>query len=189
MTAEVLPLQPADLVVVRTDGIAARIIRFGERLQGKPDLHNHVAMLHHITIEGAAWFLEGRPGGLGWHIETIGDPRGYLSSRFTVSNSAQPKTPEQRAGVVADMVELIGRPYDWEAIEGDAASALHMPELWPQWHGQMPGHVVCSSSVAWAYEKQGLLAPKAGGGRFVEPADWDVLLTAQNWAQPLAPAA
>lgn len=181
-------IQPADIIVVRTNGIAAKFIRFGERLQGKPDLHNHVAVLHHITIEGIAWFLEGRPSGFGWHIERIGDPKGYLSSKFTVSNAPQPKTAAQRAAVLTELELMIGKPYDWEAIEGDAAAALHMPELWPQWTGQMPGHVVCSSSAAWGYEKAGLAAPKAGGGRFVEPADWDVFLTAQQWAQPLLAA-
>lgn len=182
-------IQPADIIVVRTNGIAAKIIRLGERIQGKPDLHNHVAVLHHITIDGVAWFLEGRPSGFGWHIERIGDPKGYLSSPFTVSNAAQPKTSRQRDIVLADMVEMIGKPYDWEAIEADAATALHMPELWPQWTGQMPGHVVCSSSAAWGYEKAALLAPKAGGGRFVEPADWDVFLNARGWAAPIARAA
>lgn len=176
-------LQPADIIVVRTNGIAAKFIRFGEWLQGKPDLHNHVAVLHHVTLSGVYWFLEGRPSGFGWHIEQQGDPRGYLASRFTVSNAAQPKTPEQRAIVLADCEALIGKPYDWEAIEADAAAALHMPELWDQWTGQMPGHVVCSSSAAWAYEKAALGAPKAGGGRFVEPADWDAFIAAnqEHW--------
>ena len=177
-------LQPADLVIVRTGGVAAKIIRFGEWLQRKPDEHNHVAMLHHVTVSGVAWFLEGRPGGLGWHIERIGDPGGYLSSKLTVTNAAQPKTTGQRAAVLADMERLIGKPYDWEAIEADAAAALHLPELWPKWGGVMPGHVVCSSSAAWAYEKGGLAGPEAGGGRFVEPADWDVFITAGIWNRP-----
>jgi hypothetical protein len=45
----------------------------------------------------------------------------------------------------------------------------------------MPGHVVCSSSAAWAYRVNGLAAPELGGGRFTEPADWDAFITEAPW--------
>lgn len=177
---------PGDIVVVRSPGFFAGVIRFGEGLQGKPSLRNHVAMVHHITNDGVVWFLEGRPGGLGWHVERPGLDTGYLSSKWTVSNAAQPRTPAQRVAVCSAMLRLIGMPYDWEAIEGDAAMALHMPELWPKWGGAMPGHVVCSSSAAWAYHEVSLDAPEVGGGRFTEPADWDQFIEDHGWDVPAA---
>lgn len=181
-----LSVLPGDVVVVRTGGWAAKIIRFGEMLQGKPGLHNHVAVLHHITPEHVAWFLEGRPSGLGWHTERIGLDEGYLSSSWTITNAAQPKTGDQREAVCAAMRELMGAPYDWDAIAADAAAALHMPEIWSRWGGQMPGHVVCSSSAAWAYKEAGMPAPEVGNGRFTEPADWDEFIAGAGWVRPVS---
>jgi hypothetical protein len=173
---------PGDVYVIRTRGLAAWTIRLGEMLQGKPDLHNHVAVLDHITPEGVAWFLEGRPSGLGWHAEGFGTGK-YTGSKWTISNAEQPKTPGQRQLVVLTMREMIGKPYDWEAIEGDAAAAMHLPELWSQWGGKMPGHVVCSSSAAYAYISEAhLAAPQVGGGRFTEPGDWDSFIMRKAWA-------
>jgi hypothetical protein len=181
-----IEVKHADVVVVRTPDVFGSVIRFGEKLQGKPDLRNHVAVLHHIDFRGVYWWLEGRPGGLGWRPE---DPRlgkGYLSSRYTISNAAQPKTDAQRDEVCAAMRELVGKPYDWDAIEADAAQALHLPGLWQSWNGQMPGHVVCSSSAAWAYSESELAAPEFGGGRFTEPADWDSFIADEGWKSPVS---
>jgi hypothetical protein len=174
-------LLPGDIVVVRTPGLPAWVIRFGEMLQGRPDLRNHVAMLHHCAA-GANWYLEGRPGGVGWRVFRA-DADSYASSPWTVSNSAQPRTDAQRAAICARMQALVGTPYDWAAIEGDAAIALHLPEVWPKWGDgtQLPGHVVCSSSAALAYKEEGVAAPEVGGGRFTEPADWDAFIMAAPW--------
>lgn len=176
-----LQLLPGDIVVVRTPGFFAWIIRLGQMLQGKPDLDNHVAMFHH-TADGMNWYLEGRPGGLGWRVFRA-DADGYASSPWSVSNSAQPKTDAQRIRLCYRMEAMIGRPYDWEAIEGDAAEALRLPEVWPKWGDatQIPGHVVCSSSAAWAYREEGMAAPVLGGGRFTEPADWEAFCTQEAW--------
>ncbi len=176
------PLMPSDVVVIRTPGPWAWVIRFGQMLQGKPDLRNHVAMFHH-SAGGANWYLEGRPGGLGWRVFRQ-DADGYAGSRWTVSNSAQPRTEVQRARICGRMKELVGKPYVWEAIEGDAAMALHLPEVWPKWGDgtQMPGHVVCSSSAALAYKEERVAAPEVGGGRFTEPADWDAFIMDEAWA-------
>lgn len=177
-----LDIQPGDVVVVRTSSPFAWLIRLTQRIQGKPDLRNHVAILHHITQTDVAWFLEGRPTGLGWHAERIGLDSGYLTSKWTITNAAQPKSARQRAEICKAMRGMLGSPYDWEAIEADAAQTLHLPELWPQWGGKMPGHVVCSSSAAWAYRVKGrLAAPEIGGGRFTEPADWDEFITRCGW--------
>lgn len=176
-----LQLQPGDIVVVRTPGLFAWIIRFGQMLQGKPDLQNHVAMFHH-TEKGVNWYLEGRPRGVGW-MPFRADDDLYAGSPWSLSNAAQPKTDAQRAAVCAKMRGMLGAPYDWEAIEGDAAMALHMPELWAKWGSSkvMPGHVVCSSSAAWAYKEEYLAAPELGGGRFTEPSDWAEFIMTEGW--------
>jgi hypothetical protein len=150
-------------------------------LQGRPDLRNHVAMLHH-SADWVNWYLEGRPSGLGWRAFRQ-DADEYASSRWSCSNAAQPKSPAQRQAVCASMLRLLGAPYDWGAIEADAAEALRLPEAWRKWGDStvMPGHVVCSSSAAWAYRVNGLAAPELGGGRFTEPADWDAFITEAPW--------
>jgi hypothetical protein len=179
-------LLPGDLVVVRTPGFFAWIIRLGQMLQGKPDLRNHVAMLHH-TVNGVNWYLEGRPGGLGWKAFKVTDDA-YLNSPWTVTNAAQPKTDGQREAVCAAMRRLFGAPYDWGAIDADAASALRLPDWWAKWGSSsvMPGHVVCSSSAAWAYPQGGLAAPEVDGGRMTEPADWDEFIMERAWSKAAA---
>lgn len=181
-----IQLQPADIIVVRTPGFFSWVIRFGQMLQGKPDLRNHVAMFHHADPE-SNWYLEGRPGGLGWHVFRK-DQDGYAGSAWSVSNAAQPKTDAQRQAAVLTMERMVGRPYDWEAIEGDAAGALKLPELWPKWGdgSQIPGHVVCSSSAAFAYRAALLPAPELGAGRFTEPGDWDAFIMTGGWDRPPA---
>jgi hypothetical protein len=176
-----LQASPGDVVVVRTPGFPAWVIRLGEALQGKPALRNHVAVLYHEG-DGVRWYLEGRPSGLGWAAFPYGDDP-YLGSPWTVSNAAQPKSPSQRAAVCTVMREMVGTPYDWGAIEDDAAAALHLPGGWEKWGTgtALPGHVVCSSSAAFAYRETGLAAPELGGGRFTEPADWDDFIERQAW--------
>lgn len=180
-----ITLRPGDIVVVRTPGPFAWLIRLGEMLQGKPDLRNHVAMFHHAE-DGVNWYLEGRPGGLGWRSFRA-DQDGYLLSPWTVTNADQPKTDAQRQTACLSMRRLLGAPYDWEAIEGDTASALRLPDLWAGWDGSkdgvMPGHVVCSSSAAWAYRQALLAAPEVDGGRMTEPADWDSFIMNREWAR------
>lgn len=173
-------LLPSDVVVVRTPGIWSWVIRFGQMLQRKPDLRNHVAVFHHSDAV-MTWYLEGRPSGLGWRAFPLGAD-GYASSKWTVSNAAQPRTPAQRAAICERMEQLIGRPYDWAAIEEDAATALRLPGLWRKWGTgrQLPGHVVCSSSAAWAYKEEAVAAP-ALDGRFTEPADWDDFIMTEGW--------
>jgi hypothetical protein len=176
-------LLPGDLVVVRTGGHAGAVIRFGEWLQRKPDLRNHVAVLHH-QIDGVRWYIEGRPGGVGWRpFPVSSDP--YKDNPYTVDNSEQPKTQDQRTIICLSMRKLLGAPYDWDAIEGDAARALRLPDVWRNWSGQMPGHVICSSSADWAYQEAQLASPKdRTGGRLIEPADWDAFIELEPWKTP-----
>ena len=113
------------------------------------------------------WGLEGKPGGVG---QVTLDR--YLSSPYTVNNCAQPRTEQQRYDVAVAAEALLATPYDWVGIARDGLTAIGAPQLWSNdWRGQgPPGHVVCSSYVAWLYIHVGLNAPS--GQRSVTPADW-----------------
>lgn len=181
-------LLPADVVVVRTPGFWSWLIRLGEMLQGKPDLRNHVAMVHH-EADGVRWYLEGRPSGLGWRAVAVDDDP-YEKSKWTITNAAQPKSSSQRARACQLMRGMLGAPYDWDAIAADTASALRLPVHWRGWEGvpdgMMPGPVVCSSSCSWAYRETLLPAPEPAGGRLSEPADWDDFIMTRGWASASA---
>jgi len=157
--------QPGDLLCTRGHGFGSLMIRVGAGLRDRPNLVNHVAVVHHTDPNGVCWVLEGRPGGVGWRQASD-----YLASRWTVINGRQPKTDAQRKTVTAGALALIGTSYDWEAIAGDAAQAFGLKGLWQPKFGTVPGHVVCSSLAAYLYTKAGLPCPQ--GGRQVTPADW-----------------
>jgi hypothetical protein len=169
-----------DVIVVRTSGLAAEVIRLGERIQGKPDLHNHVAVVYNVG-PGGILAIEGRPGGVGWV-----DAARYLDSPWSVTNFCQPKTEVQRRLVCAAMHEMALKktPYDWQAIADDAASALRIPDVFrePSDWGNFPGHVVCSSVAAWAYQQAGLAHPEPCDCPHVEPGDWDSFIRAAGWS-------
>lgn len=164
-------LLPGDGLLTRTpNSVATWAIRFGAALLDRPNLVNHVAVYLHDDANGVPWGMEGRPGGFGQV-----DLRPYLASRWTVCNRLQPKTTLQRAAVVAGAKPMAGWGYDWEAIAADTAEALHI-DWSPRWHGQVPGHVVCSSALAYLYDGAHLSRPHRaddGGGREITPADWD----------------
>lgn len=173
-----MSMQPGDLVCVRSKtGLAGRLIRLGAALQDRPNLQNHVAV-HTHDKDGIPWGVEGKPGGVGWV-----DMRRYLADAQTLTNIGQPKTAAQRQLVTAVCTALVGTPYDWPAIAADAAAAIGMAGLLSDRHpGLVPGHVVCSSLAAWAYDKAGLLAPKPPPEwRTVTPADWTALLLEHRW--------
>jgi hypothetical protein len=168
-------LQPGDVILVRSGGLAGTMIRLGAALRDAPNLSNHVAVAHHLDAHGTLWCVEGRPGGAGWR-----DAKAYTGSAWTLDNSAQPKTGLQCAAVCTIMAALVGTPYDWEAIAADAAADLHLDTAWlPAWNGTVPGHVVCSSLAAYAYAKAGLPGPAAD--RTVQPADWDTWILTRGW--------
>jgi hypothetical protein len=169
------PVQPGDVLVIRTGGLAAAMIRLGAALAGRPNLSNHVAVVHHTDAHGTVWVVEGRPGGAGWR-----DAGSYLASPWTLANTAQPKTPAQRETVRKIMEAMLGTAYDWDAIVADAGVDLHMDRAWlPDWHGTVPGHVVCSSLAAYAYGKAGLPCPP--GGRTCQPSDWSAWILTRAW--------
>jgi hypothetical protein len=166
-------LQPGDILVTRTPGAwPAAMIRLGSALLDKPNLSNHVAVVHHWDDSGTLWVIEGRPGGVGWR-----NASDYLSSRWTLSNVAQPKTDAQRKVITDGAVAILGMPYDWAAIIGDGLDDLH---LWSPVHGQVQGHAVCSAVAALLYDKAALGRP-AGDERKVQPAAWDEWIITQGW--------
>lgn len=179
-----IAVSPGDILLTRSPGVFPRWIRFGAAMRelvtghDEPSMDNHVAIVHHRDQAGTLWALEGRPGGVGWR-----DARDYLASPWTVTNVGQPKTAAQRQLVCATMFALIGTQYDWAGIAADAAGAFGLDKVWlPTWHGQVPGHVVCSSAAAYAYTKAALTRPDPGtDGREVTPADWLALIMSQGW--------
>ena len=161
-------VHPGDVLAVRTPGRAAALIRLGEALAGKPNLDNHVVLVHHQDPQGRWWGMEGRPGGVGWC-----DIRLYLAGRWTVNNCGQPgRGPAARQRVCDAATVMLGTPYDWEGIADDTLRAFHMADLWSaDWGGTAPGHVVCSSYTAFLYQREGWARPDTPG-RDTEPADW-----------------
>lgn len=173
-------VKPGDILAVRGTAWTSRMIRLGAALRDTPDLSNHIAIVHHLDGNGTLWCLEGRPGGVGWR-----DAKAYLSSRWTLTNAEQPKTEAQRQAVCKTAEAMIGTAYDWSAIAEDAAAALGLKRIWAEKEsGQVPGHVVCSSLAAYAYDKAGLAAPFPMDFRHVTPGDWDGFIVTRGWEQP-----
>jgi hypothetical protein len=168
-------LQPGDIVVVRTPGgfpTPQWWIRLGAALQDKPNLDNHVAMMHHYDSQGVPWGFEGKPGGVGQV-----DMRSYIASGYTVNNCGQPgRTDADRAKAADLMKSMEGTKYDWQAIGGDGLMDLHV-HLWNDVTGfnpnLKPGEVVCSSFGAYVYEVLKWAHPDMNTERVCQPADWE----------------
>jgi hypothetical protein len=175
-------LLPGDVVLVRTEGLAGLLIRLGASLLDRPNVHNHVAIVHHRDPSGTLWGIEARPGGVGWI-----DMEGYLGDPYTTSNADQPKTPQQREQIAAVAESLLQTPYDWAAIAVDAMKAIRADRLWKAksyGDGEVPAQVVCSSLADYVYAKVGLASPGLIDGdavRFTTPADWDLFIDTKGW--------
>lgn len=167
-----------DVLVIRTGGWGAALIRLGAWLAHEPDQWNHVAVVHHKDSAGVWWGIEGRPGGVGWV-----DVRGYLNDKRTISNAAQPRTPAQRLMVTSTVQQMLGTEYDWVGIGADACADLSLPALFAQdWKGGgAPLHVVCSSLAAYAQRKAGLHYPLIHPDRFCQPDDWAAFIEKAAW--------
>jgi hypothetical protein len=181
-------LKPGDVIVVRTpdhgfwDRLTSRLIRLGAGIEDKPDMENHVAIVHHTDASGTKWVIEARPGGVGW-----ADIREY-DNPYTISNAAQEKADSQRAAICAAAEGMLKVSYDWGAIIHDGLRILHLVSLWADksWdNGKPPAHVVCSSLASYIYEECGLAYPELKGGvksiRFTMPADWAEWIIKQGW--------
>ena len=180
-----LKVQPGDVLVVRTpaptwwDRTASRLIRLGAALRDRPNLDNHVAVMHHTDAAGTPWGIEGRPGGVGWV-----DLRPY-DNPYLLTNAAQPKTDAQRHQVRQAAVGMLGVGYDWAAIGMDTADALGLDHLWRahDWGNQPPAHVVCSSLGAWVYHHAGLAEPNTPM-LTTTPGDWADWILRRGWERP-----
>lgn len=173
------PYLVGDVVLTRSKGWFPFLIRLGAALQDKPNLRNHVVIVHHVDAGGTIWGIEGRPGGVGWV-----DMKQYAESPYSESNWEQPKTVEQRQAVATTAEALLQRAYDWTAIAADALNALHLTIWKPSDFGtdQVPGQVVCSALADYVYERVGLANPgKQGDARFTTPADWDDFIVRKGW--------
>jgi hypothetical protein len=171
--------QPGDLFATQGGGEGGAAIEAGAILKKHPAV-GHIAGFHHW--QGTVpWGIEGRPGGVGWV-----DMRKYFSNPLTIHNIAQEKSKSQRYEIKQLSVKMLGTPYDWQAIQLDAASLIHLQEIlqlfeqpvaelkhWDWDKNGVPGHVVCSSLYAWEY---GRLTPPLAEpntpARFTWPDDW-----------------
>lgn len=184
-------LQPGCVLVVTGSSWTSKLIEIGAIIRGRVAA-SHVAVFHHVDNTGRRWGIEGRPGGVGWV-----DLGAYLDDRRTITNAAQPLTGAMRKTITDTMVKLLGTPYDWlGGIAADAADIQGLPVDWAENDpatGTLPGHVVCSSSAAYAYDVA--LAPNPGreqaggisaGGpglwERVTPGDWASFITTNGWA-------
>ena len=176
-------LKPADLLIVRTSGFWAEVIRFGEHMQDQPDGQNHVAVMHHWDGD-VPWGLEGRPGGVGWV-----NLRGYLKLDATVNNCGQPGRDDQARAWVADKARaMIGTKYDWEAIADDTLRAFRMPELWARnfTGDKAEGAVICSSYAEFLYAARNWDHPLTSDDRDTEPADWTRFIVSNDYHVPMS---
>jgi hypothetical protein len=173
-------LTPGMVLCVRTGGFAGTMIRLGAAFRGKPNLQNHVAVVHHIDAKGTVWCIEGRPGGVGWR-----DATAYLASSWTLTNIEQPFTVVQGAEIAKTMEAMLGTAYDWDSITADALSDLgmHLPGWDSKWNGLVAGQVVCSSAAAYAYGKNDV--PHPPGDRGCQPSAWTEWILTRGWKTPV----
>ena len=164
--------QPGTVLAVRTDGWAGAWIRFGSAIRGKPNISNHIAVVHHTDDSDTTWAIEGRPGGVGWV-----DATGYLGSPWTLTNQGQLMTLDDGLAVAETCEAMIGTRYDWDAITDDGLADL---DLWHPHLGVVHGETVCSALAAYAYDKRSLPRPK-GSERLVQPSDWDIWCITRGW--------
>ena len=171
-------LNVGDVLCTRNaKGWPARMIRLGAAVLDKPNTVNHVIIVHHEDRTGTLWGIEGRPGGVGYV-----DLRRALKSPWTVANTQQPKTLEQRQ-TIADVAEsLLGTPYDWHGIAQDGMIAIGADKLWEsRWDDSPPAHVVCSSLADWVYEHLKMPSPGRIFDRHVTPGDWAEFIIEHRW--------
>ena len=169
-------LKPGDVVTIQGDSFFSKLIEVGSVLRGMPSA-SHVAVVTHRDPAGTLWGKEGRPGGVG-----DVDMMSYVRNPLSFANTEQPLTDLQRAGIVAIVNKLNGTPYDWAAIIEDAGLAFGLKDIWKEKvNGVLPGHVVCSSLAAYAYDRNEAPAPHPADYRHVFPADWAKFIEEKGW--------
>lgn len=155
-------VRTGDVIVVRSVGPLAWLIRLGAWIQRKPHNQDHVA----IVIDDAGTVVEASPFGV-----QLGHVADY-EAKWTISNASQPKSDSQRAEIAALAKSFLRYGYDFEAIAADASNVFDLHDPWvSDWTpDRVPHTFVCSSLAAFVYGRVGLGCPV--GGRFVEPCDW-----------------
>jgi hypothetical protein len=181
---------PGDVLVMAVPGgWFKKLIRFFIQLQawltGAPARQDHVAILTHQDQAMNWWCIEGKPSSVGY---VRADK--YLRHESLVTNAEQSKTDEQRDLIVKVATELLGTPYDWEAILTLGVRAARVSRLWDlavakDWgETEIPVHVICSSLADLAYERAGLASPGGTTGtRFTRPTDWVRFCDDREWTR------
>jgi cell wall-associated NlpC family hydrolase len=177
-------LRKGDVLCTRSESRAAKFIRLGAAMLGKPNTVNHVAIYMGPGSDGKDRVIEANPGGVGWK-----DAGKYLKDNWTMDNREQPKSPEQRTEVCEAATAMLGTPYDWVGIGQNAMEAIRAPDLYRSkaWaHGESPDNVVCSSLADWVYGKVGLANPGKTnvGDKITTPGDWAEFITEKGWETP-----
>jgi hypothetical protein len=183
-----LEVAPGDvLVVLATDSAFSDLIRFGARLEDKPDDIDHVIVVTHQDETGRWLGIQGHPGGV-----NVADVTPHLRVPSTRSNHAQPRDPAQLPRFLALCAKAFGIPYDWAAVTSDGLDALglevvadvvdHWIWRWPLATDELPGHVVCSNLAAVLYAHVGWPRPCAGNERECAPCDWAEWIDRQSWS-------
>jgi cell wall-associated NlpC family hydrolase len=178
-------IRPGDVLCTRNEnGKAAKVIRFGAALLGKPNVVNHVAIYMGVSEDGKDRVIEANPGGVGWK-----DAHAYMRDNWTMDNREQPKTLEQREQIIEAAKAMLGTPYDWFGIGQNAMEAIRAPDLYRSdaWKDvDTPEQVVCSSLADWVYGEVGLANPGKTdhGDRITTPGDWAEFILAKAWEKP-----
>lgn len=158
--------QPGDYGVSHGTGIVGELIRHAtESWAG-----------HAFVFIGDGLIIEAAPPAT--RISPVG------SHPDAVWNSAEPKTDDQRAAIVARARALLGTPYDYPAYIGFALEVLKLrtaAQLAPEF--QHDRWRVCSADVADEYGFAGIdLTEGLAVPNLVSPADLYNRIAQQAWA-------
>jgi len=137
-----------DIVFARSSGLAAKLIRVGERIKfkGKGDIWNHVCVVDRI-VDGKVYVLQATPKGVtnDKTIDTIGD---YLV--------IEPPMYVDKVAMSTFGRSQLNAPYGWTSI------LTCIFDLWtPSWFPSIrrPGSFICSALVAETLRAGGWFTP------------------------------
>lgn len=153
---QLIRCQSGDVLLIRSHGIFADVVRSSLALARYPDTSNCFAVIDHSFPHGPVWALEGRPGGLGWR--NADDYFHGFGHRYVLTNWQQTKKPEQRKIIVNEMRKLLSYPLESSFTQTTDCN------------------VVASTLAAKAYNAAGLACPYIDETTIVTPADWDTFI-------------
>jgi hypothetical protein len=174
-------VQPGDIIIIKQGGRLARAAIWLQNTlkhnTAKYSLYGHVIVATGKDPEGRLWGIEARPGGIGYRrLEP-------LNSTYGMVNTGQPVTAEARTALVAAIIALLGKPYDYEAYLLFVLKAVGIDPTWTyEFDGKdVPPHFICSAVAAYIYRDAGLGYPKVDGVRLCTPADWAEFIDTKGW--------